>query len=146
MKAEATNPKDDKDAGLGSAGETVMRAAQLLQKASRAEFISDADKWVRRAREVSAALLNLGATKAGKKALEEIFRPQRVDREVAQDESHLGSRVGAEDFVDPDATPASQLGQVESEPESGAPDTETVSKQIASDEHEDNEPPTEIPE
>jgi len=116
MTDERTNPKTEPEASFGSAGERVMDAALALKDSSRAAFMSDADKWVKRAQVVADALLSMKRSKQGRAALDEVFRPQRVDREEERNDAHLGSRVGVEHPTNPDATPTSQLGSAESSP------------------------------
>ena len=89
----ANNPKSDPDAGLGSAGESKLRAAKLLLRASRAEFTSDADKWVQRAKEVARTLLDLAKSKSGQKAMAEMIYGERVGKGDAstRDQDHLTS-------------------------------------------------------
>ena len=118
-----TIPKGDSDAGLGSKGESVFRAVTLMKSATRGDLTSDADKWVRRMQIVAGVMTKIGDSKKGRAALQEIFYPQRVDREEERDESKLESSIGVEDTKDPDLTPASQLGETEAE-ESPEPITE----------------------
>ena len=100
-----TNPKGDSDAGLGSKGESVFRAATLMKSASRADLMSDADKWVRRGQVVAGVLIKMGDSKKGRAALQEIFYPQSVDREEEREESKLESSIGVEDTQGYDFTP-----------------------------------------
>ena len=100
-----TNPKGDSDAGLGSKGESVFRAVTLMKSATRGDLTSDADKWVRRMQIVAGVMTKIGDSKKGRAALQEIFYPQRVDREEERDESKLESAIAVEDTQDYVVTP-----------------------------------------